>query len=503
MPAINDSSAAAATACHSISVERQSGNALFIVLIIILMVLGVLTLMMSAVTTASGEIRATKDHLQRLYTAEAGIQQALLEITNGRSGTLGSEQNPVPFGDGGFWVQAEQTATDTYTIVSVCELHGGRRAVEVVVRRTTDPFKRVIYAGNGASDPTYSLVFGGSGTSADEVIGDIYSGGDIDFAGNASLTGTAKSSGTITGVPGTEGVHEPSPYFGEMNYAASSDVYVTLAFDEAQYQSSAAGGQAWQLPAESPAHVFRKNPSDRMNEILGTTKDDYFFEDPYETPREDNLQDGTSPYVASLVAESGAEGARVVFYIDGNLWLHNLNTNSFRIDSVGTKGVQVTFAVHGNIYLSDNVFLDSASLDGVAFVALRDEMVNDSGNIYLGDAVDGSLANIDAFLYAEGRIQQLSLDPAAGGCLCVKGALAAGEGIVLQSPTAGLDHVKMRLEFDDRMSQGNLNLPGLPDTSTTLGFLTVAWREVGALGGGAESDAAATEAPTSGNGKTK
>ena len=39
------------------------------------------------------------------------------------------------------------------------------------------------------------------------------------------------------------------------------------------------------MKEESAAHIFRKNPSDRATDTVGTPKDDYFLEDPYEGRR--------------------------------------------------------------------------------------------------------------------------------------------------------------------------------------------------------------------------
>ena len=91
-----------------------------------------------------------------------------------------------------------------------------------------------------------------------------------------------------------------------MNYASTADIQVANEFATATYKSDEAGGSAWQLPESSPAHIFRKNPSDRTSNTSSTVKDDYFLEDPYETVGLDSGMDGTNAYHVSLAGVRGA-----------------------------------------------------------------------------------------------------------------------------------------------------------------------------------------------------
>ncbi|HGY91972.1 MAG TPA: type II secretion system protein [Planctomycetes bacterium] len=481
----------------NVRLNRQRGNALFIVLLIVLMVLGILALMVGSVNRASGEIRGAKDHLQRLYTAEAGIQQAVLDLSRGGTGNLGSEAEPLPFDDGVFWVSTVEGANDTFTLVSTCELHGKRRVLEVVLRRAADPFARVVYAGNEDDNPGFVFRLSGVGNNADSVIGDMYVGADVDVTGNATMMGMVASSGTISGVQGAEGVHEPAPYFASMNYSATSDVFVKEEFDDSGvFGSSPLGGEAWQLPETSPAHMLRKNPSDRLQEIMSTSKDDYFLEDPYEAVRADKRRDGSDAHAVSFLANPGGTDARTVFYIDGNLWIHNREMFSTRVTGPQGGNAKVTFAVRGNIYVSDSVFLNDAYNDGVAFVALKDPAVADSGNIFLGDALDQALDEVQAYLYAEGDIRGVRLHELFSPEVHVRGAVAAGGIVQLDDPNS-TDHKKVNLEFDSRVDDGYLELPGIPNTSESLGFVTVSWREIGANGGVAAPQGGQTS-PTGG-----
>ena len=48
------------------------------------------------------------DRKRAFYLAEAGLAEAFSGITFGRSGRVGSTERPAVFGEGLFWVEAEQ-----------------------------------------------------------------------------------------------------------------------------------------------------------------------------------------------------------------------------------------------------------------------------------------------------------------------------------------------------------------------------------------------------------
>ena len=231
------------------------------------------------------------------------------------------------------------------------------------------------------------------------------------------------------------------------------------------------------VPETSPGHIFRKNPSDRLVECLTTVKDDYFLEDPYEPLAVDPAQDGSDPYRISLVDPTGLEGIRRVYYIDGNLWVHNRFAYSFMVDSVGAEGAQVTFVVRGNIYYSDNIFLDDPALDGLGFVALKDPAEAQSGNIYFGDPVFGTLEEMHAFMYAENDFYDNALNTLGSKNVVVKGTMAAGNQVAINR-NWGTSHSRLEVDYDPRVRNGQLDLPGLPAQTQVLDFAVVAWMEV-------------------------
>jgi hypothetical protein len=255
-----------------------------------------------------------------------------------------------------------------------------------------------------------------------------------------------------------------------MNYAVNHDVDVAgeFAHGGAKYKThDGLGGKAWQLPEENLAHIFRRNPSDRATDTVTTAKDDYFLEDPYEPVRADSQSTGKDacPITLSGVAgEPGVVGNHKVYYIDGNLWIHNKNVFSFKIQHDEPNGVQVTFVTKGNIYFSDNVFYKDTQEDGIAFIAMNDPQVADSGNIYFGDPVFGTLEQMHAFMYAENNFIDKNLSATGSAAVTVYGNMTAGNKVDIQRDY-GKQHSKLTVNYDGRISGGDLDMPGIPSTN--------------------------------------
>jgi hypothetical protein len=266
-----------------------------------------------------------------------------------------------------------------------------------------------------------------------------------------------------------------------MDYANTADFDVVSLFSAAVNQSDGAGGTAGQVPETNPAHIFRRNPSDRATDNASTVKNDYYLEDQWEPVAADSDMDGSNPYritLSGLPGEQGPDGNNAVYYIDGNLWLHNRNTFSFQFYSSGSEPIRVTFVVRGNIYFSDNLFYQDPDEDGVAFIALKDPAVENSGNIYFGDPVFGTLEEMHAFMYAENNFYDNNLDAAGSADVRVLGNMSAGNQVLINRDY-GNQHSKLTVDLDERMSLGTITLPGIPEAAEGgEAFTIVSWREL-------------------------
>jgi len=338
-----------------------------------------------------------------------------------------------------------------------------RRALEVVLQAPSGGvFGNAVFAGNSSEDPTYSLDMGGENGQADHVDGDIYSAGDIALSGDSEVTGMVRAGGSITGADGEEGVRQAAPDIAAMDYENNNDVDVMEEFltGGSSRKYNAAGGYADELPEANPAHIFRVNPSDRTADTDSTEKDDFFLEDPYERVHVDRNQNGKDATHLTIAPD----GNNAVYYIDGNLWLHNRKTYSFKFVHDEPNGIQVTFVVRGNIYFSDNLFYTDPTTDGVAFIAMKNDGVEDSGNIYFGDPEYGTLEQMNAFMYAENNFYDTNLEASGSSSVQVDGTISAGNQVLIERDY-GSHHTQLIANSDPRIESGEFELPGIPGLS--------------------------------------
>lgn len=462
---------------------RKRGSALLIAVIATVVCAGMAGALLTVGGSSKKEHTSSTEHMKALYVAEAGLSDGISVLTKGGAPALGDAATPVAFSDGSYWGTSVDNGDGTTTLTVQGTSGRHTRALEAVVVKSSEGiYSSALFAGNSSADPNYRLKFGGTGTQADHVVGNVYSGGNVQVTGNALIDGTVRAAGALSGTGGESGVTQPTPDLEAMNYEAHHDVDVKAAFASATYASSSSyGGSAWKLPESNPAHIFRKNPSDRSANTSTTAKDDYFLEDLYEpinTSATVNANSGSHITISGVGGEPGPTGNELVYYIDGNLWIHNNNAFSFTLwNSTGTP-IKVTFVVKGNIYISDNIFYHDEHADGLALIAMKDPSVTDSGNIYFGDPSFGTLEYMDAFMYAENNFLDTNLSATGSARVTVHGNMTAGNQVKINRDF-GSQHSKLTVNFDSRIWDGTLDLPGLPTASGADPSWTVAsWREV-------------------------
>lgn len=463
--------------------RRRRGGALLIALIATMVCAGLAAALMSVGAASKNEHAASTGRMQALYVAEAGLSAGIDAIRSGALAPLGDSLNPVPFSNGAYWGTAIDNGDDTLTLTVFGTSRNDSRGLEaVLLKKSESIYSSALFAGNSSGDPAYNMTFGGVGAQGDRVNGNVYSGGNITRTGDAVLNGSVRATGALSGAVGQTGITQPIPNLAGMNYAVNNGVDVAAAFASATMQSSASyGGSAWQLPESNPAHIFRKNPSDRASNTSTTTKDDYFLEDVYEpmnTSTAITPAAGAHITISGVGGEPGPNGNDLVYYIDGNLWVHNRSAYSFTLWNSTGEPVKVTFVVRGNIYISDNIFYQDSVHSGLALIAMKDSGVADSGNIYFGDPVFGTLEYMSAFMYAENNFYDTNLSASGSAQVTVHGNMTAGNQVKIKRDF-GSQHSKLTVDFDSRVWDGDLTLPGLPTVSGSGPTFSVAsWREV-------------------------
>jgi hypothetical protein len=460
---------------------NESGSTLVASVATAVVLAGLGASLVTVVRSTNLEVEQSRYDLQRLYLAESAARLAQNSLSNGGSGNFGSSSQPVAMGAGAYWTRATKNPDQTIDVIANGVYGGGTRAVHLTLLGAPTLFDNAIFAGNSSKDPNYKMHFGGKLTQGDQVKGDIYSGGDIEVVDQAKLTGTARAAGKVTGVAGEGGIKEPIPDLAAMNYPKIADVDVAKALSgkTATNVTGTPGGKAWQVPQSDPAHIFRKNPSDRTSMTSGTVKDDYFLEDPYEKMHTDSKSDGSDPYFVTLSGapgKPGVDGNNKIYYVDGNLWVNNSSAMSFEFNSKGP--LAITIVVRGNIYVGDNIFYKDAKNDGLALIAMKDPAVKDSGNIYFGDPAFGTLEAMNAYMYAENNFYDSNLNAAGSAIVKLNGMMSAGNQVAINRDSKG-QHSRLDVTFDSRIAKGSLALPGLP-RSQHQGLTFLAW-EPGAL----------------------
>ncbi len=480
-------------------IRRRSvrGSALLLTVVSVVVLTALSAAILAVTASSQRESRSASEEIRALYLAETATSDLItslrVELRNptGPAGNpampvIGSAAAPRSFASGAYYGSVVDNGDGTYTLTSTGVAGSATQTIEVVVDSLAfGIFANAVFAGNTDGTPNYALDFGGQGTQGDEIQGDVYSGGDIGIRQDADVRGRMRATGTITGGSGLQGISQPIPDIAAMDYPNVHDVDVAGAFQsDGVWRSSSLGGSAHEVPADNPAHIFRKNPSDRSADIAATPKDDFFLEDPYEGVHLDPQQDGRDATHISLTGgpNPGPDGNNLMYFVDGNLWLHNKDTYSFKLTQPGSAtGVRVTFVVRGNIYFSDNLFLLNKNKDAVAFIAIKDPAEPDSGNIYFGDPTYGTLKEMNAFLYAENDFYDHNLDASGSSEVHLRGIMSAGNQVDIQRDFRG-QHSKLTVEFDDRVWTGKVELPGLPGSSGAGGGGTVlSWRRVPTL----------------------
>lgn len=466
----------------------RRGAALVAAVVVLILLMGMAGSVMALSLASHKDHNGAEENIKAAYLAEAGISDKISQLIAGSTADIGTSTNQRNFAGGRYWV--DLTTLDApnrvYSLLSRATYGGDREAVEAVVRAVTNPLgSNAIFAGNSSLTPGYTLPFGGTGNSADRVNGDVYSGGNVTVTGGASVTGIIRAKGTITGAGGIPGTTQPAPGFAAMNYPVNNNYNVNTLFATAtSVTNNDLGGTAWQMPESSPVSIFRRNPSDRSSLTNATTGDDFFLEDPYEPVHEDqnaNGSDATEITLSGVGGEPGSNSNRKIFYIQGNLWVHNLHTLSFKLKSSGGSGVGITIAVMGNIYIGDSIYYGNPAKDGMALIAIKNPLQpNTTGNTYFGDPTFGTVRTMQAFMYAENNFYDNNLNQAGSANVTIDGNVVAGNQ-VLVNRDYGNNHTKLTVNYDGRLVSGSLTLPGIPaQTSPITAYTVLSWRQIGA-----------------------
>lgn len=489
--------------------RNQRGSAILVALALIVMFSGIGLMVLNRAGTDTDLSFNQVHYDQAFWLADAGAERAIAQLTDSAQWRTGFPKSSL--GNGFYTVTVADSTQDTSLDERVRVISLGQRGeaaggVEVIMgpEGYHPLFDHAIYAGNRTeydstvASQTYvsTMKFGGTGSDADIVNGDVFFNGNISTTGSATINGSAEAGGTYTGNAPTAGststvAYLEPPDLRAMNYETASDF---------QVNSSSPWDGSGRIASTDPRHIFVRNFRTDLDPSSGTVgtfvfnNTNYFFGDPWE---------GSDLAQVSV----SAAGNDKTYFIDGNLWIEPQGTTSQMVKSP-PEGAHITMVVKGNIYFSDNLLYDRPAVDGLAFIAMTDgESYDDkdgdnqydagepllhddgdgvyegpkegSGNIYFGDPNGGPLGHVHGFLYADNNFEDHSLDPSGTPLdFEITGTMSAGNHLEIQRDF-GSSHAQMKVNYDSRLRDGLLNLPGLPTSSGTAKSLVVlSWREL-------------------------
>lgn len=344
------------------------------------------------------ELNSTK----AFYAAEAGLAELTTKLYNKQFEKIAD----TALGKANYKVDLNFDADPPYA-VSTGRARNVEKRIRVELSFLASPYENAIYSGNsdgekymftlrGQGDP--QAVGSGEVGGRDIINGNVFvSGnatfyeessvnpslsanpyaGDVDATGKASILDSASVSGTVS--EGAAPLDHPS--LVAMNYEVNNTHNVSKIFADA--------GVDWgHLPSDNELYdVMVKNPTDRSGECGSTAGDDYFLE-PASVSGGGDQKDARTPL---------SVGDNRIYYVDGDVWVHNTTTYGFLVDG------KVTIVATGDIHISDNIkYADSDSLLGLVALGQYDEAgrLISGGNIYFGDPRYGTMYTVSALMFA-------------------------------------------------------------------------------------------------------
>ena len=119
---------------HSRPTNQRAGSALVLTLIAVVVVM---LLMLGYTQLTSNVVQNQQRSVERkraFYAAEAGLAEGFLALQIGKSGNVGSRDDPAAFGDGLFWVEATEV-DDMVELLSTGMVAGGEVTLSMFAKR--------------------------------------------------------------------------------------------------------------------------------------------------------------------------------------------------------------------------------------------------------------------------------------------------------------------------------------------------------------------------------
>ncbi len=116
-------------------VARRQRGSIMILVAVLMSSMALLSLgMVMMISTSNAEQRGSREDLNVVYVCEAGLSAAVFELNNDGDGAIGSQDQPVAYSHGSYWVEATDLGNNTFALRSTGMENRSRAVVELTVR---------------------------------------------------------------------------------------------------------------------------------------------------------------------------------------------------------------------------------------------------------------------------------------------------------------------------------------------------------------------------------
>jgi hypothetical protein len=139
----------------------RRGGALLLALVSVLSVAAIGAALMQVTGAVVRRQAAALDMRRAFYLAEAGLAEAYTGLMMGKTGNVGSPEEPARFGDGLLWVEARDAGEDLVELECTAHCGGGRSVLAMVAERGEQSVATLgVFAADELSVPPGSTVDG-------------------------------------------------------------------------------------------------------------------------------------------------------------------------------------------------------------------------------------------------------------------------------------------------------------------------------------------------------
>lgn len=123
--------------------DRRRGAALTAALILVVTVAGLGAFLIQTQATVARRQAMSIDTRTALYTAEAGLAEAAYQVSQGKSGQVGSMDEPAMFNGNKFWVESEEVSKGEISLTSTGLVGSSRFSVNLRMVPNQNPVARL------------------------------------------------------------------------------------------------------------------------------------------------------------------------------------------------------------------------------------------------------------------------------------------------------------------------------------------------------------------------